>query len=545
MVISYLVMLLSSSTCEGASFLESSGKRSHGIVSKEDVERTLLAQFSSSALSQIQLIEEEIRPMYMALPKTDGSLAPSTVRYAVHRYFSQKYGWYMKGLDPTESVWNMTDASGVAKDMAPAFIQSLIDNHLHGRALGLREVAVFAAALSSLVHQESSSDLMKIFKALGFPTVGPIATSISEWAVRAYFVFFLHELDMKHVSSRGLRLLEDGIADVYPAWNDTHMWILDHRQTYDMMHISERNPFVVHQDTFQSTESYLQMLGHDFGQFQKLECSVLKDQLVKMEHRGTGRVRLSRFYAGSLDGDWTFAESVDYLRNVGALDESDPSKISVLIPNYIISQTNCLTGSGFYSICCANECEGLLQELENDIGDAYAQPDYILKLVSTMSSDTVEAPRNLSSTLKDRLAEVAAVHGGLVPLHGRLFAQWLHHAYPRECPFPHLSGSLSPMAPDEWMSAQGTGSVEATREEMEMYNSLLEQEAEEELSLPWTSEEELVAEFSSRRKSWAWVAPRGVMAAAALLSFMVPLLRAIPAITKSVTGNAKPEHVMV
>ena len=28
-----------------------------------------------------------------------------------------------------------------------------------------------------------------------------------------------------------------------------------------------------------------------------------------------------------------------------------------------------------------------------------------------------------------------------VPLHGRLFAQWMHYAFPRHCPFPHVSGT--------------------------------------------------------------------------------------------------------
>ena len=36
------------------------------------------------------------------------------------------------------------------------------------------------------------------------------------------------------------------------------------------------------------------------------------------------------------------------------------------------------------------------------------------------------------------MEQVASHHGGKVPLHGRLFAQWLHHAFPRECPYPHV-----------------------------------------------------------------------------------------------------------
>jgi len=27
----------------------------------------------------------------------------------------------------------------------------------------------------------------------------------------------------------------------------------------------------------------------------------------------------------------------------------------------------------------------------------------------------------------------------MVPLHGRLFTQWLHFAFPHECPYPHIT----------------------------------------------------------------------------------------------------------
>ena len=48
---------------------------------------------------------------------------------------------------------------------------------------------------------------------------------------------------------------------------------------------------------------------------QNLECHRPMNQLVKIEDEGTGRVPLSRFYRGGLDGDETFGESVDFLRH--------------------------------------------------------------------------------------------------------------------------------------------------------------------------------------------------------------------------------------
>ena len=49
-----------------------------------------------------------------------------------------------------------------------------------------------------------------------------------------------------------------------------------------------------------------------------------------------------------------------------------------------------------------------------------------------LPQNQVVAPRALSQALQMRLREVASLHGGRVPIHGRLFAQWMHHAFPRE-----------------------------------------------------------------------------------------------------------------
>ena len=45
---------------------------------------------------------------------------------------------------------------------------------------------------------------------------------------------------------------------------------------------------------------------------------------MDLEYKGTGRVRLAEYYSGASDESWTFTESVDYLRALSALDESNP-----------------------------------------------------------------------------------------------------------------------------------------------------------------------------------------------------------------------------
>merc|ERR1740130_1348678 len=75
----------------------------------------------------------------------------------------------------------------------------------------------------------------------------------------------------------------------------------------------------------------------------------------------------------------------------------------------------------------------------------------------------------LNGTLRTRLEEIAAQNeAGMVPIHGRLFAQWLHYAFPRDCPYPHETGSVNPMTPGEWFEAKKNNTAGASGEDPTM-----------------------------------------------------------------------------
>merc|ERR1719220_2938376 len=186
-----------------------------------------------------------------------------------------------------------------------------------------------------------------------------------------------------------LPVVEDSWKNDYLAWNDTLTWVSDLKSTTENSGQHCLNPFVQHETTFEKQVSFLQEVGHRLGTFQNLECRRLKDQLAEMEDVGTGRVPLSRFYSGVLNGEFQFTESVEYLRHMGALDDTNPKRMSVVIPNYIQSQSNCLAGSSFYSVCCFDECEGLLGQVEREVQGPSALPSQIIAVVSNMQSDTV------------------------------------------------------------------------------------------------------------------------------------------------------------
>merc|ERR1740123_1994005 len=158
------------------------------------------------------------------------------------------------------------------------------------------------------------------------------------------------------------------------------------------------------------------------------------------------------------------------------------------------SPSRCMPFSSYFSVCCPDDCESVLGHIEEAVGEPSAEPRRLLDIVSSTPSDTQEAPRNLSSTLVTRLDEIAGRHQGRVPLHGRLFMQWLHHAYPRECPYPHVSGTTNPVTQDEWLNMHPEiDDVSATDSEKEQHVASHADDLASLEPLPWNEVEELVA----------------------------------------------------
>lgn len=464
-------------------------------VSEEDVQVSLLEEIEVALSlgtldSKLHSLDEHLRPMFDALPKNEiGGLGHATVRYALHRLFVERHGWYIKGLNPMGGPWNSSSPTGILKDRVPSYIQGLFEQHLRGNGFGLRELTVFAATIEHLVRDEAMTRLILAYESHGLPLDDHISQEEADDVLDTYMAMFLG-------TNTGA---EEENSDTELFWRDT-------RLNVEYAEKSRTNPFVQRGLNFDTVGLVVDQISEKFGRFQDGECKRLKSALVDRDVRGTGRVLLSDFYSQGLTGTWQFQESAKYLRKLGALDESNFQTPRVIIPNYISSPTNCVAASpaSFYSVCCLNECEGLMAHLEHDIAASEASPERIVQLVSNLQSDTVDAPRNLSSAVLDRLQEISADNSGMVPIHGRLFAQWMHHVYPSECPFPHIAGTTSPVSPDEWMEETGE-SCFATDEEIRQYTPQEGAETDNvdgvEGLLPWLPDEELFVEVPRRRSA--------------------------------------------
>lgn len=236
---------------------------------------------------------------------------------------------------------------------------------------------------------------------------------------------------------------------------------------------------------------FMTSVNKQFRQIHSMECQDLKEGLVEMELADTGRIPLKHFWAKRHIGSWELRESMGYLRQLGALDETSPVP-KVIIPNYVAAISNCDAYSEYFSVCCVQECEALLGRIEAQIRAPSSKPAQILDLVANLSSTTITAPRSIPEHLVDALNQVADFHGGDVPLHGRLFAQWLHFAFPRECPYPHMSSTQahSPLMPEEFQKQAGGQMTTGQDEYDKVMQAEIEGDIAGELSM-WTLEEEM------------------------------------------------------
>lgn len=520
--------------CDANAFLRIKTYAESEGVNTDNLERTLLeeieGQVGSSAIrGRLARLENELRPMYQSLPKNEhGHLGHSTVRYALHRLFVQKHGWYIKGLDSAGGSWNESSHANILKEQAADFVQSVFEHRLGDKGLGLHELAVVAATLEHLIHDEAEDRLGKAYTILRRQQEQNMTMEQASDVINSYLKIFI-------LGEEIARTMTDGrMSQIYPGWKETKTFAKEilkdtaNKQRRDGL----RDPWS--NLDFPTITRAVEEVGEQYGRFQNGECLAMKNDLVALGDKGIGRVPLSEFYKPALSGtSWQFMESVEYLRSLGALDETNPQMPSVIVPNYVSSQSNCVVSTSYYSVCCIDECESLMSQMEREVASPEASPTEIAGIVSRLTTSTVTQPRSLSAPLLQKLDQIAEGHHGSVPLHGRLFAQWMHHAFPRECPFPHVAGTTTPQTASEWIEQAGT--ARATKDAMEQFAAAAAAagvpQEEEELT-HWTHEEELLVPRNAppAKSGSFWASLRNVM----LLSSLV----ALGVRTATTTGKA-------
>ncbi|CAK9024638.1 unnamed protein product [Durusdinium trenchii] len=441
------------------------------------------------------------RTLHPPLPFLDefhqdaGHINSRSVRYLVHNYFAKEHGWLIKGLEPHGHQDNVSEVHEmtILQDKAPWLVESLLDRK--DRGLSLSDTVAMIATLERLIFDEAHVLLQASYSLNSLKIEDEIDEQSLHEVLMSYLVLF--EIGERAVlDNRALhRALKAKAARSDGNWPLLVEFEQDavHNFNFALRHV--RNPFRdSHLYSFQDAQAIIEDLTRGYGKWQNTECQQMKRELMDLDPHGMGRAPLGRFYSQPENAEYHFTETQDYLKKVGALEET-MGDTYVRIANYMTGPSNCIASSSYYSVCCLNECEVLMNELESKILAPSASPERILPLASNLSSATVDAPRRLPAVMHEKLHAIAERHGGEVALHGRLFAQWMHYAFPNECPFPHIIEDVAVLAPGHWIDRKIAVS-KAEREELAVLASqeVVEGPAE---TLAWSEEEVLATAPSS------------------------------------------------
>jgi len=417
---------------------------------------------------RIGRIEASMWPTFQALPKNSrGRLGPRAVRHMVHSYFAKEHGWLITGLSPHGMQPNTTNVHevNVLKDQAPALVETLLEAQRSGHGLSLSDVVAMAAALERLVLDESTVVMEAAYMLNGHDAAEDVDGETLQEVLTSYLILFRAGMRTNLSDVARHRRARRGSVK-RTSWRHTLDFAGDAVVDFDYARRDRTNPFAPRRYSFEATSQIMAGLAQHYGKWQNADCREMQGVLMSLDPRGAGRVPLRDFYSSPRSAHYNFTESPEYLREIGALDEVDSHGPQVRIANYMLGPSNCIASSAYFSVCCLSDCDVLMGELEGRVQAPTAPAEQLLGLVGNLSSPSADAPRRLPEQMRARLRAVADRHGGAVPLHGRLFAQWMHFAFPSECPYPHIAADTAALTPGHWRTRARLASWEERQRHM-------------------------------------------------------------------------------
>jgi len=360
------------------------------------------------------------------------------------------------GLEPVHRDSPSNEAAALVTDHAPMFVREILEGPDVEKGFSIEDAVMMVAMLEELAAHASRETLQGIQRRRLAPS-DEMTEHEFDGLMENYFIHWLMGNDTESIAmlEANTSLVEESFED----WADLVHFLrglrlsFQHSSRREMTKERPAGAWRPLSSTYSmaDAEAAAGAMTLTFGSFWHTECVRVKSSLLDLDHNGKGRVRLSDFHGAALDGEWRFSESKEYLRDLGALDESSPLLgPHVIVANYLYGASNCIVTDAHYRICCRSECEHHLFEIEDAVRSPLATPEQLLAIVGNITMDLDDNEPKLTNSLRSQLHDIANTHDGQVPIHGRLFAQWLHYMFPQDCPFPHKAGTVSSMTPLEY-----------------------------------------------------------------------------------------------
>lgn len=392
---------------------------------------------------RLKFVETSIHADFSSRPEILGNKVPAeALRPLARTYFVKEHGWIMKGLEPAgmtpEGKFQELHEVPILRHGAPALAVWLGHQWKARHHFSLNDASNIIAALEWLTLDHAIKLTDKAYELNDYHKHKPLNLNQLKEVMRSYLLVF--RLGYKAQAEHNAKLHQKlkRLAS-YDASYKELVQFQEETLKFSIHMLPNRDE--IPRD---EVEKIVLELAAQYGKWQNRECKAMKHDLLGLQGVADGTVPFKPFhdFPTNKQFGYYFGESQEYLRRIGALDENNPGEApKVLIANYLTGPTNCIATTQYTAVCCINECEAPLGDLERKVREPSAYPSELMRLAQGLRTETVNSQRQLPENLMEKLQEVAdePEHKGRVPLRGAGFAQWLHFVLPNECPKPVLA----------------------------------------------------------------------------------------------------------
>jgi len=454
-----------------------------------------------SRVGRFEKVRPTLAPLWQSLAKdSNGRIDRRSLNYIVQRYMMSTNHLSIIGLEHVQQA-NNPSSDVHLMNHAPSFVKDIIEGNSSVSGFSLDDAVAMTVMLEELLAHMGDTLLEKMYSRQKLEITDVIPREKVVKLLEGYLVHWL--LSDGTESGETFQQPDEELSNSFDDWDKLAQFVTGKLHGFEAnppAHIRESRWSPLRQEFSFADVSYIvRTVIMTFGDFWRSECVMVRDSLLRMDYTQTGRVKLSDFHGAALNGEWRFSESRDYLRQLGALDESSAMLgPRVIVPNYLQGASNCIVSDRHYRVCCANDCDSIISEIEVAVSWATASADRLFDIVSNITVGLDDQRPKLTSTMKSQLHDIAAGHGGQIPIHGRLFSQWLHYIFPKDCPFPHKAGTVSSMSPMQY------GAYMASEREIRKHAGETHNESngtdENDWMSQWSEDEELLS--ANLRAPW-------------------------------------------
>ena len=127
---------------------------------------------------QVPTFEAALQPLFTSLPSRQGQpgqLSQRVAMYALHRVFVDERGWFLHSLEEhsLHGEAPLPPITSILQNQIPSSAEQAFQACFQNGAY-MKELAVLAATLDNLVHQEVLARTMSVFKANKLPLFGSV-----------------------------------------------------------------------------------------------------------------------------------------------------------------------------------------------------------------------------------------------------------------------------------------------------------------------------------------------------------------------------------